>query len=126
MAVAALGLHAAVATPRPRAQPAPTVIGSCVSTARLSFRHGVDGAVLDEDDAAEVAAAIVKRYPMLERDGLYPEAVALWQRPGTGWVYATLMRRAHAPHARCFTATVSATAVPATPALLKKYIGRPP
>lgn len=110
----------------PRAGTAPTVIGNCVSAERMSFRPGVDGTLLDTTDAADVAAAIVSRYPVMARDGLYPEAVALWRPRGGDWVYATLMRKAHAPHAPCFTANVSAAGMGLTPGLLKKYFGPAP
>ena len=103
-----------------------TVIDNCVTAARLSFKAGVNGIVLDERDGAEVAASIVRRYPMIERDGLYPTAVALWRPPKGEWVYATLSQKAHAPHAACFTANVDASKVDMTPTLIRKYFSPAP
>jgi hypothetical protein len=102
------------------------VIDNCVAAAQLSFKPGVNGIVLDERDGAEVAQAIVRRYPMIERDGLYPQAVALWRPPKGEWVYATLSQKKHAPHPVCFTATVDAAQVDATPTLIRKYFGPAP
>ncbi len=103
-----------------------TVIDNCVTAATLVYRAGVNGTVLDERDGADVAAAIVRRYPMIERDGLYPHAVALWRPPRGAWVYATLSQKAHAPHGPCFTAMVDASKVDATPTLIRKYFGAAP
>jgi len=103
-----------------------TLIDNCVTAAQLSFKSGVNGIVLDDRDGAEVAAHIVRRYPMIERDGLYPQAVALWRPPKGEWVYATLSQKAHAPHAVCFTANVDASKVDATPTLIRKYFGPAP
>lgn len=112
------------AAPRPAA--GTTVIDNCVTAAQLSFRPGVSGVVLDERDGAEVAASIVRRYPMIERDGLYPQAVALWRPPRGEWVYATLSQKKHAPHPACFTANVDASQVDATPTLIRKYFSPAP
>jgi hypothetical protein len=106
--------------------PGQTVIDNCVTAARLTFQPGVNGALLDERDGAEVAAAIVRRYPMIERDGLYPQSVALWRPPKGEWVYATLSQKAHAPHPACFTANVDAGAVELTPTLIRKYFAPGP
>lgn len=103
-----------------------TVIDNCVTAAQLSFKAGANGIVLDERDSADVAASIVRRYPMIERDGLYPTAVALWRPPKGEWVYATLSQKAHAPHAACFTANVDASKVDATPTLIRKYFSPAP
>lgn len=103
-----------------------TVIDNCVTTAQLAFRPGVNGVVLDPRDGAEVAASIVQRYPMIERDGLYPQAVALWRPPRGEWVYATLSQKAHAPHPACFTANVDAATLDLTPTLIRKYFGPAP
>ncbi len=100
-----------------------TVIDNCVTAAQLVFKPGVNGTLLDERDGAEVAASIVRRYPMLERDGLYPQSVALWRPPQGEWVYATLSQKAHAPHPACFTANVDAGTLEETPTLIRKYFG---
>jgi hypothetical protein len=109
-----------------QAAPSATVIDSCVSPARMSFQTGVSGVMLDDIDREPVAAAIVERYPVIEHDGLYPTAIALWRRPDGPWLYAVLAQKAHAPHAPCFTAHVLAQKVVQTPGLLKKYFGVAP
>lgn len=103
-----------------------SIVDNCVSTAQLAFKAGVNGIVLDARDGAEVAAAIVRRYPMIERDGLYPQAVALWRPAGGEWAYVTLGQKKHAPHATCFTATVDASKVDTTPTLIRKYFSPAP
>ncbi|HEY0820388.1 MAG TPA: hypothetical protein VGD46_16500 [Rhizobacter sp.] len=102
------------------------VIDNCVTAAQLSFKPGVNGVLLDERDGGDVAQAIVRRYPMIERDGLYPQAVALWRPPKGEWVYATLSQKKHAPHPACFTANVDASTVDATPTLIRKYFSPAP
>jgi hypothetical protein len=104
-------------------RPAPTVIESCVSSDKLSFREGDNGTLLSEVDRFQVAAEIVRRYPMIERDGLYPTAIALWRRKEGDWVFATLNPKARPPHPLCFTANVAIGEVQIAPALLKKYFG---
>lgn len=112
-------LHAQAADKR-----APTVvIENCVSRDKLSFRSGESGSLLDAGDAKLVAAEIVHRYPLIERDGLYPTAIALWRRPGGDWAFATLMPKKRPANAVCFTANVSGDKLDATPAMLKKYFG---
>jgi hypothetical protein len=104
-------------------RPQQVVIGNCIGADKLAFRRGVTGVMLNADDTAEVAGAIINQYPMIERDGLYPTAIALWRRPGGDWLYATLAERAKPPNAPCFTANVVAAQVKLTPVLLKKYFG---
>jgi hypothetical protein len=104
-------------------RPAPTVIESCVSSDTLSFREGDNGTLLGELDRFQVAAEIIRRYPVIERDGLYPTAIALWRRKEGDWVFATLVARAEPPHPLCFTANVAIGEVGMAPALLKKYFG---
>jgi hypothetical protein len=104
---------------------APTVIESCVGGGTLSFRSGDNGTLLDEIDRFQVAAEIIRRYPMIERDGLYPTAIALWRRKEGDWVFATLIARAESPHPLCFTANVAVNQVDMAPQLLKKYFGIP-
>jgi hypothetical protein len=107
-------------------RPAPVVIENCVSPDKLSFRSGESGSLLDAGDAKQVAAEIVRRYPMIERDGLYPTAIALWRRPGGDWAFATLMPKKRPANAVCFTANISGDRLDATPAMLKKYFGIAP
>ena len=106
-------------------RPAPTVIESCVSKDKISYRNGDSGTLLDELDRFQVAAEIMRRYPMIERDGLYPTAIALWRRSGGDWVFALLMNQPDPATPPCFTANVAITEVELAPALLKKYFGLP-
>lgn len=103
----------------------PTVIESCVSKDKISYRNGDSGTLLDEIDRFQVAAQIVRRYPMIERDGLYPVAIALWRRSGGDWVFALLMSSPDSTAPLCFTANVAVTEVELAPVLLKKYFGIP-
>jgi hypothetical protein len=119
-------LHAATAVAQTRAKaPAKrngsTVIENCVSQDTVSFRPGRNGVMLELEDRVKVAAAIVARYPMMERDGLYPSAVALWRRPDGDWVYATVVAKQAPPFPSCYASTVTAGDFDMTPALLKKY-----
>ncbi|HET7794128.1 MAG TPA: hypothetical protein VFL64_12165 [Rhizobacter sp.] len=108
-------------------RPAPTVIENCVDASHtLSFREGDSGTILDEVDRFLVAGEIVRRYPMIERDGFYPTAIALWRRKEGDWVFATLTRRSEAPQRLCFSANVAVGQVQIAPALLKKYFGISP
>ena len=105
-------------------RPAPTVIENCVDSAHtLSFRDGDSGTILDEVDRFVMASEIVRRYPMIERDGIYPSAIALWRRKEGDWVFATLTKRPDPPHRLCFSANVAMGQVQVAPTLLKKYFG---
>jgi hypothetical protein len=104
---------------------APMVIESCVSSDKISYRDGDNGTLLDELDRFQVATEIVRRYPMIERDGLYPVAIALWRRTDGDWVFALLMNKPEPARPFCFTANVAVTEVELAPTLLKKYFGIP-
>ena len=128
LALALAGMPASAADRAPArktpAHPAPTVIENCADSAiKLSFRPGESGALLDELDRFLVASEIVQRYPLIERDGYYPSAIALWRRKQGDWVFATLIQRAEPPHALCFSANVAASALSIGPAIARKYVG---
>jgi hypothetical protein len=125
-AFAASELANAADRPASRKRTAPTVIENCVSGDKLAFREGESGTLLGELDRFQVADEIVRRYPMIQRDGFYPTSSALWRRKQGDWVFATLVARPQPPHELCFTANVAAGQVSLAPQLLKKYFGISP
>ncbi|HEX3142118.1 MAG TPA: hypothetical protein VHQ87_18820 [Rhizobacter sp.] len=130
LCLASLAWMHALAADKPASPKKPkrtaTVIENCITPSdTLSFRPGDNGSLLDEVDRFQVAAEIVRRYPMIERDGLYPSAIALWRRKDGDWVFATMIARPEPPHPLCFTANVAISEVQIAPALLKKYFGIP-
>ena len=64
---------------------------------------------------------IEQRFPVLRRDGFAPSRLLLWDRPERGWVYVAVIENPEHAGDLCFTATISAEAVPITKALMKKY-----
>ena len=98
-------------------------IESCVGGAPIRFRAEDRRAWLDAADAAAVGAALTRRYPVLDRDGLLPDAIVLWRKPVDGWLYVTLLANPAKPSDVCFTATFSASRFELTGALLVKYFG---
>jgi hypothetical protein len=70
-----------------------------------------------------VGAALTRRYPVLDRDGLLPDAIVLWRKPVDGWLYVTLLANPAKPSDVCFTATFAASLFELTAALLSKYFG---
>jgi hypothetical protein len=127
-AVAAASLVAGVAWGRdaPRAAASSSLgeaIESCVDRTTVRFRGGEHRALLDTADSAMVAAALVRRYPIVEQQGLTPQRVAVWRKPETGWVYAALLVDPAKPGDFCFTATFSASRFDVTPSMLEKYFG---
>ena len=98
-------------------------IESCVGGAPIRFRAEDRRAWLDAADAAAVGAALTRRYPVLDRDGLLPDAIVLWRKPVDGWLYVTLLANPAKPSDVCFTATFAANRFELTAALLSKYFG---
>ena len=127
----ALPLLAAVATggvdAREDTRPFPggraNTIESCVGGAPIRFRPDDRRAWLEAADAAAVGAALTRRYPVLDRDGLLPDAIVLWRKPVDGWLYVTLLSNPAKPTDVCFTATFAASRFEPTAALLVKYFG---
>ena len=108
--------------PQPARMPA-AAIESCVDHQAIRFQPDDRRAILDAADAATVAAALVRRYPVVERDGLAPRAIVLWRRPGAGWLYVALLEDPAKPDRHCFTATFVANRVDVTRSLVSKYFG---
>lgn len=107
-------------------QPAPmpaAAIESCVDHQAIRFQPGDRRAILDVADAALVAAHLVRRYPVVERDGLAPGAIVLWRRPGADWLYVALLEDPAKPDRYCFTATFVATRIDVTRSMVAKYFG---
>ena len=127
----ALSVSAALATggvgAREDTRPFPSgradTIESCVGGAPIRFRADDRRAWLDAADAAAVGAALTRRYPVLDRDGLLPDAIVLWRKPVDGWLYVTLLANPAKPSDVCFTATFAASRFELTAALLNKYFG---
>ena len=78
---------------------------------------------LEAVDAAAVGSALTRRYPILDRDGLLPDAIVLWRKPVDGWLFVTLLANPGKPADVCFTATFSASRFELTAPLLVKYFG---
>ena len=124
-------LLAAVATggvdAREDARPFPggraNTIESCVGGASIQFRPADRRVWLEAADAAAVGSALTRRYPVLDRDGLLPDAIVLWRKPVDGWLYVTLLANPAKPADVCFTATFAASRFELTAALLIKYFG---
>ena len=100
-----------------------STIESCVGGAPIQFRPDDRRVWLEAADAAAVGAALTRRYPVLDRDGLLPDAIVLWRKPVDGWVYVTLLSNPAKPSDVCFTATFAAGRFELTAALLMKYFG---
>ena len=98
-------------------------IESCVGGASIQFRAEDRRAWLEAADAAAVGAALTRRYPVLDRDGLLPDAIVLWRKPVDGWIYVTLLANPAKSSDVCFTATFAASRFELTAPLLIKYFG---
>ena len=98
-------------------------IESCVSTQAIRFSATDRRARLDATDAALVSAAIVRRYPMVERDGLAPQHIVLWRKPDANWIYIALLENPERAGQICFTATFAAGRFEQTAPLIAKYFG---
>ena len=96
-------------------------IESCVSTQAIRFSGADRRARLDAADAAAVSAAIVRRYPVVERDGLAPQHIVLWRKPDAQWIYIALLENPQRAGQVCFTATFAAARFEQTPVLIAKY-----
>jgi len=127
----ALTLLAAVATgsvgAREEGRPLPggraSTIESCVGGSPIQFRPDDRRVWLEAVDAAAVGSALTRRYPMLERDGLLPDAIVLWRKSVDGWLFVTLLANPGKPADVCFTATFAASRFELTAPLLIKYFG---
>ncbi len=99
-------------------------IESCVdASSPIRFASGERRGSLEESDAAEVAAALLKRYPAAAQTGIMPDGIVLWAKPGSGWVYVALITNPAKPDDVCFVATFVAGRFEFTKALSRKYFG---
>ena len=103
-------------TPRP-----PAAIENCVSRESIAFARGDQSAVLDEADHRTVSAVISRLYPIVERDGLAPARLLLWQKRGGETLYVALLPNPQKPSEACFTATFAAARFDMTLLLKRKY-----
>jgi hypothetical protein len=118
------GVLPAAAKEEPSTQP--RTIASCVSDQALEFRSGDASVMLDDSDRELVNAAMLERYPVLQRDSFTPSHILLWQKQGGELLYVTLLANPQKPSEMCFTATFSATRFEFTQSLLRKYLDVPP
>lgn len=115
--------HGARAQERPPGAVTSESIESCVDTATIRFGSSEPHALLDQADTAQVAAALIARYPLISQDGFEPSGVVLWRKPDAGWVYVALLANPDKPAQVCFTATFAAGRFELTAGLMKKYFG---
>jgi hypothetical protein len=108
---------------RPIAMAITDAIDSCVDSSSIRFRAQDKRALLEAADLDSVGTAIVRRYPMVEQDGLAPQGLVLWRKPGIGWVYVALLVNPSKAGEVCFTASFGADKFEMTPALIAKYFG---
>ncbi|MDQ2928919.1 MAG: hypothetical protein ABI330_05315 [Caldimonas sp.] len=123
-ALASAGAARARDEVRPSAMAITDAIESCVDASTIRFRADDPHALLDTADAEAVRAAIVRRYPKVEDDGLAPERIVLWKHPDFGWVYVALLVNPAKPGEVCFTASFGADKFETSPALIAKYFGK--
>jgi hypothetical protein len=97
------------------------VIHSCAGGQPIRFAAGDSRALLDETDRRLVHAAMLARYPMLQRDGFAPAQILLWRRAPEEWLYVSLAASPQRPGEACFTATFAAAGFEFTPELERKY-----
>lgn len=96
-------------------------IESCVGSDAVDLHAGSDSVLLDEADRAQVQAAMLQRYPAFARDGAALNAIVLWRKPATGWVYLALRSHPDKPGRLCSAASFSAGVFEVTGPLLHKY-----
>ncbi len=99
-------------------------IESCVdASSPIRFAAGERRVSLEVNDAAEVATALLGRYPAAAQTGFAPDGIVLWAKPGDGWVYIALITNPDNSDEVCFVATFSAAKFEFTTALSRKYFG---
>jgi hypothetical protein len=108
---------------RPVATTVTDAIESCVDEASIRFGPADRRAFLEAADTTAVSAAITRRYPMIEQDGLTPQSLVLWRQPEFGWVYVALLVNPAKPGEVCFTATFGADKFDLSGPLIEKYFG---
>ena len=99
-------------------------ITNCVSEDTVLRPGASDSVMLTAADRDQVSDEMMRRYPMLERDGFAAPQIVLWHPADGDWLYVTLIPSADAPGGVCFTATFSAAEFDATGPMLAKYFAR--
>ncbi|MBL8303763.1 MAG: hypothetical protein JNM26_13430 [Ideonella sp.] len=117
MLLAGLACRAAVGD-APPAVPPPL----CIGQDRLPMPPGAAHAWLDEVDRGEVAAALLARFPMLQRDGLEARALLLWRQAEGDWRYAALVADPRGAGALCVAASFAGASIGGTDELARKYL----
>lgn len=107
--------------PPPPAVPTTMVVESCVSQDLLRFSADDPWAMLETADRSVAWSQMVRRHPALQQVGVAPSQILLWRKPGSGWLYVNLLAHPARPLEWCFTASVVAAPLEATPQLLRKY-----
>jgi hypothetical protein len=123
LALLATGAARARDEERPVATAITDAIDSCVDSSSIRFRAQDKRVLLEAADLDSVSTAIVRRYPMVEQDGLAPQGLVLWRKPAIGWVYIALLVNPSKAGEVCFTASFGADKFEMTPALIAKYFG---
>ena len=124
--LAALALPSGAAAREAERAPAAVLadaIESCVDHSAIRFGAGELRTLLDPVDAALVGAALVRRYPVAGQAAGQPQQLALWRKPGAGWIYIALLANPAKPNEVCHTATFVADRFDFTPRLVAKYFG---
>jgi hypothetical protein len=103
------------------ANAAATVIEDCIGSNVVALHAGIDSALLDESERAQIHSAMLARFKPLAGDGFAPAAIVLWRSPSFGWVYLALKGHAEKPGKLCSAASFSAAQFEWTGTLLRKY-----
>jgi hypothetical protein len=98
-----------------------TFIENCIGSDIVELHAGIDSALLDAPERAQIHAAMLARYQSLAADGFAPTAIVLWRSPSFGWVYLALKGHAEKPGKLCSVASFSAAQFDLTATLLRKY-----
>jgi hypothetical protein len=118
----ACGLGFVLCARADEAPPAPvTYVENCVGSDIVELHAGIDSALLDEPERAQIHAAMLARFKQLAADGFAPTAIVLWRSPSFGWIYLALKSHAEKPGKLCSVASFSAAQFELTGALLRKY-----
>ena len=115
--LAGMGCRAAAGDPPPSVPPV-----FCIGQDQLPMPPGAPHAWLDEGDRAEVAAALLARFPMLQRDGLEARALLLWRHAEGDWRYAALVADPRGAGALCVAASFAGASIGGTDELARKYL----
>ena len=119
LALAVTGAAWGAAAQPPASAAAPM---QCIGDDRLPVPPGGPRAWLDARDLSEVSAALLARFPVLQRDGLAPQAVLLWRHAAGDWRYAALVADPRRAGDLCVAASFAGAAIGGTDDLVRKYL----